>query len=395
MKVNMNFSEIGESYLFSAVAQKQRQYQHTHPEAQVIRLSIGDVTKPLAPAVIDAMHRAVDEMAQAKTFRGYPPEYGYDFILEAIRKNDYLDRGVNIEKDEIFLSDGAKSDCGNIGDILSSDNTIAICDPVYPVYLDTNVMNGVRDIILLPCTAENSFLPELPSGKAPDVIYLCFPNNPTGMSASRRQLQAWVNYALDNNSLILFDSAYEAFITDDTPRSIYELDGAEKCAIEFRSFSKTAGFTGIRCGYTVVPKALVFEGMSLNKMWARRQATKFNGVSYITQRAAEAVYSEEGKRQTQEIIAYYRRNAQVILNTLTGAGFRCFGGVNSPYVWLFAPQGMTSWQFFDALLENCNVVCTPGSGFGKNGEGYVRLTAFNTYEKTVEAVERIKQAYGK
>lgn len=394
MKVNKNFSRISESYLFSTVAEKQRNYQAAHPDKEVIRLSIGDVTRPLAPAVISAMHKAVDDMGSAETFKGYPPEYGYDFILEAIRKNDYQSRGVDIAKDEIFLSDGAKSDCGNIGDILSSENTVAICDPVYPVYLDTNVMNGVRKIVYLPCTAENNFLPQIPK-EAPDIIYLCFPNNPTGMSASREQLKAWVDFAIKNNSLILFDSAYEAFITDDTPKSIYEIEGAKKCAIEFRSFSKTAGFTGVRCGYTVVPKALEFEGMSLNAMWARRQATKFNGVSYITQRAAEAVYSEEGKRQNEETLAYYRRNASVIFNVLTEAGFKCFGGVNSPYVWLSVPQGMTSWEFFDALLETCQVVCTPGSGFGKNGEGYVRLTAFNTYEKTIEAVNRIKAAFGK
>lgn len=394
MKVNKNFSEISETYLFSTVAKKQRQYQAAHPEKEVIRLSIGDVTKPLAPAVIEAMHKAVDEMASAETFKGYPPEYGYDFILDAILLNDYKSRGIDIERDEIFLSDGAKSDCGNIGDILSPENRVAICDPVYPVYLDTNVMNGVKDIIYLPCTAENDFVPSLPV-QVPDVIYLCFPNNPTGMCASREQLAQWVNFALENHCLILFDSAYEAFITDDTPKSIYEIEGAESCAIEFRSFSKTAGFTGVRCGYTVVPKALKFDGMSLNAMWARRQATKFNGVSYITQKAAQAVYSEEGKAQNEETLAYYRRNASLILSGLTDSGFRCFGGVNSPYVWLEVPRGMSSWEFFDDLLERCQVVCTPGSGFGKNGEGYVRLTAFNTYERTIEAVNRIKAAFGK
>ena len=395
MKPNKNFAQLSESYLFSTVAKKQREFEVAHPAADVIRLSIGDVTRPLAPAVIDAMHKAVDEMSRGETFRGYPPEYGYDFLLEAIRKNDYLDRGVNISTDEIFVSDGAKSDCGNIGDIIDSSNKIAICDPVYPVYIDSNVMSGRHGIILMPCKAENNFLPELPT-EIPDVIYLCFPNNPTGEAASREELKKWVDFALENNSLILFDSAYEAFVTEpDVPKSIYEIDGAEKCAIEFRSFSKTAGFTGVRCGYTVVPKALVFDGVSLNKLWARRQATKFNGVSYITQRAAEAVYSEEGRRETEEIIKSYRRNAKTIFDGLTDAGFKCYGGVNSPYVWLEVPEGRTSWEFFDELLEKCQVVSTPGSGFGSEGEGYLRLTAFNTAEKTAEAVERIKKVYKK
>lgn len=394
MKINSNFLKLESSYLFSTVARKQREYQAAHPDKEVIRLSIGDVTKPLVPAVIEAMHKAVDEMADEATFRGYPPEYGYDFILEAIQKNDYEARGVDIEKDEIFLSDGAKSDCGNIGDIFSTDNKVAICDPVYPVYLDSNVMSGRTDIIYMPCTEENNFMPEIPT-EIPDVIYLCFPNNPTGMTASKEQLKKWVDFALEHNSLILFDSAYEAFITDDSPKSIYEIEGAKKCAIELRSFSKTAGFTGVRCGYTVVPKELVFEGASLNQFWARRQATKFNGVSYITQRAAEAVYSEEGKKQTKETIAYYQRNARVIFDTLTEAGFTCYGAVNSPYVWLKTPDNMTSWEFFDDLLDKCQVVGTPGSGFGKSGEGYLRLTAFGNYEKTIEAVERIKSVYGK
>lgn len=394
MKINSNFLKLESSYLFSTVARKQREYQAAHPDKEVIRLSIGDVTKPLAPAVIEAMHKAVDEMADEATFRGYPPEYGYDFILEAIQKNDYEARGVDIAKDEIFLSDGAKSDCGNIGDIFSTDNKVAICDPVYPVYLDSNVMSGRTDIIYMPCTEENNFMPEIPT-EIPDVIYLCFPNNPTGMTASKEQLKKWVDFALEHNSLILFDSAYEAFITDDSPKSIYEIEGAKKCAIELRSFSKTAGFTGVRCGYTVVPKELVFEGASLNQFWARRQATKFNGVSYVTQRAAEAVYSEEGKKQTKETIAYYQRNARVIFDTLTEAGFTCYGAVNSPYVWLKTPDNMTSWEFFDDLLDKCQVVGTPGSGFGKSGEGYLRLTAFGNYVKTIEAVERIKSVYGK
>lgn len=394
MKVNENFLKLEGSYLFSTVARKQREYQQAHPDKEVIRLSIGDVTKPLAPAVIEAMHKAVDEMANEDTFRGYPPEHGYDFLIDAIQKHDYADRGIDIEKNEIFVSDGAKSDCGNIGDIFSTDNKVAICDPVYPVYLDSNVMSGRTDIIYLPCTADNGFMPQLPD-EVPDVIYLCFPNNPIGVAASKEQLKVWVDYANEHGSLILYDSAYEAFVTDDSVKSIYEVDGAKTCAIEFRSFSKTAGFTGVRCGYTVVPKALEFGGVSLNLLWARRQATKFNGVSYITQRAAEAVYSDEGQMQTKETIAYYRRNAKAIFDGLTEAGFTCYGAVNSPYVWLTVPEGMTSWEFFDDLLDKCQVVGTPGSGFGKCGEGYLRLTGFGNYEKTLEAIERIKRVYGK
>ncbi|MCD7723503.1 MAG: LL-diaminopimelate aminotransferase [Clostridiales bacterium] len=404
MKINENFLKVESSYLFSTVAKKQREYQQAHPDKEVIRLSIGDVTQPLAGAVIEAMHKAVDEMGSAETFRGYPPEYGYDFIIEAVRKNDYEARGIDIKADEIFLSDGAKSDCGNIGDIFSTDNKVAICDPVYPVYLDTTVMAGrsgdkgedglYKNVIYMPCLRENNFMPQLPE-ETPDIIYLCFPNNPIGVAASKDELTKWVNYALKNNCVILYDSAYEAFITDYSPKSIYEIDGAKKCAIEFRSFSKTAGFTGMRCGYTVVPHELCFYGTELNALWARRQATKFNGVSYITQRAAEAVYSEEGKKQTGEIIAYYQRNARAIYDGLTAAGFTCFGAVNSPYVWLEVPAGMTSWEFFDDLLSKCQVVGTPGSGFGKSGEGYLRLTAFGNYEKTLEAIDRIKRVYGK
>ena len=403
MKINTNFLKLSPSYLFSEVAKRQRAYEAAHPDKDVIRLSIGDVTRPLAPVVIEAMHKAVDDMASENTFRGYPPEYGYDFILNAIRKWDYTDRGINIDTDEIFLSDGAKSDCGNIGDLFSEDNKVAICDPVYPVYIDTNVMFGRAgeqdehglwsNIIYMSCTAENNFTPNLPS-EVPDIIYLCFPNNPTGMAASRAQLEKWVNYALQHRSLILFDSAYEVFVTDENiPRSIYEIEGAKKCAIELRSFSKTAGFTGVRCGYTVVPKELVFNGASLNQMWARRQATKFNGVSYITQRAAEAIYTEEGQRQIHEALDYYKRNARAIYDGLLDAGFECYGGVHSPYIWLRVPEGKTSWEFFDELLNRCQVVGTPGSGFGPAGEGYFRLTAFGNYEKTIEAIERIKNAY--
>lgn len=404
MKINENFLKIEGSYLFATVAKKQKEYQKANPDKEVIRLSIGDVTRPLAPAVIDAMHKAVDEMAHEETFQGYPPAYGYDFLLNAIQKNDYADRGVDITTDEIFVSDGAKSDCGNIGDIFSVDNKVAICDPVYPVYLDSNIMDGrsgnkgedglFENIVYMPCTAENGFMPELPKEKV-DVIYLCFPNNPIGVTASKEQLKVWVDYALQNDALILFDSAYKAFITDGSPESIYEVEGAKKCAIEFRSFSKTAGFTGVRCGYTVVPKELVFNGVELNSLWARRQATKFNGVGYVTQRAAEAIYSEEGKKQTQEVIEYYRRNAQTIFDGLTEAGFTCYGAKNSPYVWLAVPEGMTSWEFFDELLEKCQVVGTPGSGFGPSGEGYLRLTGFGNYEKTLEAVDRVKKVFGK
>ena len=394
MKANENFLKLESSYLFSTVAKKQREYQQANPDKEVIRLSIGDVTKPLAPAVIEAMHKAVDEMANEESFRGYPPEHGYDFLVDAIHKHDYADRGLDIEKDEIFVSDGAKSDCGNIGDIFGEGNKIAICDPVYPVYYDSNVMSGRTDIIYMPCTAENGFMPQLPE-EVPDIIYLCFPNNPIGVAASAAQLKVWVDYANEHGSLILYDSAYEAFVTDGSVKSIYEVEGAKTCAIEFRSFSKTAGFTGVRCGYTVVPKALEFGGISLNSLWGRRQATKFNGVSYITQRAAEAVYSEEGQKQTKETIAYYQRNAKTIFDGLTEAGFTCYGAVNSPYVWLRVPEGMTSWEFFDDLLDKCQVVGTPGSGFGKCGEGYLRLTGFGNYEKTLEAVDRIKRVYGK
>lgn len=394
MKANENFLKLESSYLFSTVAKKQREYQQANPDKEVIRLSIGDVTKPLAPAVIEAMHKAVDEMANEESFRGYPPEHGYDFLVDAIHKHDYADRGLDIEKDEIFVSDGAKSDCGNIGDIFGEGNKIAICDPVYPVYYDSNVMSGRTDIIYMPCTAENGFMPQLPE-EVPDIIYLCFPNNPIGVAASAEQLKVWVDYANEHGSLILYDSAYEAFVTDGSVKSIYEVEGAKTCAIEFRSFSKTAGFTGVRCGYTVVPKALEFGGISLNSLWGRRQATKFNGVSYITQRAAEAVYSEEGQKQTKETIAYYQRNAKTIFDGLTEAGFTCYGAVNSPYVWLRVPEGMTSWEFFDDLLDKCQVVGTPGSGFGKCGEGYLRLTGFGNYGKTLEAVDRIKRVYGK
>ena len=391
MKINENFLKLEGSYLFSTVARKQREYQQAHPDKEVIRLSIGDVTKPLAPAVIEAMHKAVDEMANEETFRGYPPEHGYDFLIEAIQKHDYADRGIDIEKYEIFVSDGAKSDCGNIGDIFSTDNKVAICDPVYPVYLDSNVMSGRTDIIYLPCTAENGFMPQLPD-EVPDVIYLCFPNNPIGVAASREQLKVWVDYANAHQSIILFDSAYEAFVTEENvPHSIFEIEGARTCAIEFRSFSKTAGFTGNRCAYTVVPMELERDGAKLNSLWNRRQCTKFNGVPYVIQRGAAAIYTEEGKAQIRENIAYYQNNAKVILEGLTEAGLTCYGGVNAPYIWMKTPDGVGSWEFFDRILQEANVVTTPGAGFGPSGEGYIRLTAFGDADATREAVDRIKK----
>lgn len=404
MQINENFLKIESSYLFSNIAKKVKAYSEAHPDKEIIRLGIGDVTRPLAPACIDAMHKAVDEMANAETFQGYPPEYGQDFLLEAILENDYKARGVDLQKSEIFVSDGAKSDCGNIGDIFSVENRVAVCDPVYPVYVDTNVMSGRAgdktesgwsNIVYMPCTAENNFLPAIPESHV-DIIYLCFPNNPTGMSATRDELQKWVDYANREGAVILFDSAYEAFITkEDVPHSIFEIEGAKTCAIEFRSFSKTAGFTGVRCGYTVVPHDLKFNGTELNAMWARRQATKFNGVSYITQRAAAACYTPEGKQQIRDIIAYYQNNAKVIYNGLRDCGFTVYGAVDSPYVWLKTPDGMGSWEFFDLLLENIQVVGTPGEGFGPSGEGYFRLTAFGSAENTVKAVERIKNYFQK
>lgn len=404
MKINENFLKIESSYLFSNIAKKVKAYSAANPEKEIIRLGIGDVTRPLAPACIEAMHKAVDEMANAETFQGYPPEYGQDFLLDAILENDYKARGIDLEKTEIFVSDGAKSDCGNIGDIFSLDNRVAVCDPVYPVYVDTNVMmgragdkteNGWSNIVYMPCTAENHFLPAIPENHV-DIIYLCFPNNPTGMTATRAELQKWVDYANREGAVILFDSAYEAFITEENvPHSIYELDGAKQCAIEFRSFSKTAGFTGVRCGYTVVPHDLKFNGTELNAMWARRQATKFNGVSYITQCAAAACYTPEGKQQIRDIIAYYQKNAKTIYEGLRDCGFTVYGAKSSPYVWLKTPDNMKSWDFFDLLLEKIQVVGTPGEGFGPSGEGYFRLTAFGSAENTEKAVARIKDYFGK
>lgn len=405
-KVNQNFLKLPGSYLFSEIARRLAAYTAEHPEAKMIRLGIGDVTRPLAPAVIEAMHKAVDEMGTFEGFHGYGPEQGYDFLREAIAKTDYAARGVDIKPEEIFVSDGAKSDCGNIGDIFGTDNVVAVCDPVYPVYVDTNAMAGRAGdfqeelgkwskLVYMPCVEENGFTPEIPQEKV-DMIYLCFPNNPTGTVATKEQLKAWVDYANENKAVILYDSAYEAFITqDDVPHTIYEIEGARTCAIEFRSFSKTAGFTGNRCAYTVVPMELERDGAKLNALWNRRQCTKFNGVPYVIQRGAAAVYTEEGQRQIKETIAYYQENARVIREGLTAAGLTCFGGVNAPYIWLKTPDGMGSWEFFDKLLKEANVVTTPGAGFGPSGEGYIRLTAFGDADATKEAVARIRTMLGR
>ena len=391
MTTNQNFQQLKSSYLFANIGKKVREYQAAHPGADIIRLGIGDVTRPLPQASIDAMHKAVDDMACASTFVGYPTDYGLHFLEDAIQA-DYALRGVRLELDEIFLSDGAKSDTGNIGDILGADNIVAVCDPVYPVYVDTNVMAG-RKINLLSCSAESDFAPPLPTEHA-DIVYLCSPNNPTGTAMNAAQLQAWVDWANEHGSLLLFDGAYEAFITEELPRSIYEIPGAKTCAIEFRSFSKTAGFTGVRCAYTIVPKELQTGGISINALWSRRQATKFNGVSYITQRGAEATFTAEGRAQVQATLGYYLNNAKTIREGLQSAGFQVWGGVNSPYIWFAAKDGMGSWELFDLLLNEVQVVGTPGSGFGPAGEGYFRLTGFGTAERTIEAVERIRGRLG-
>lgn len=398
--VNPNFLKLPGGYLFPEIGRRVRAFSAENPPMPLIRLGIGDVTLPLAPVVIEAMTKATAEMGRKETFRGYCEETcgAYDFLRFAIR-DSYKARGVEIDDDEIFVSDGAKSDCGNIGDIFSVDNVVAVCDPVYPVYVDTNAMAGRAgdfdgekwtQLIYLPCTAENGFFPALPEGKAPDLIYICSPNNPTGAAATKEQLKLWVDYANANGSVILFDSAYEAFITTPgVPHSIFEIPGAKTCAIEFRSFSKTAGFTGNRCAYTVIPKALERDGASLNKLWNRRQGTKFNGVPYVIQRAAEAVLTPEGQSQTQEAIAYYLNNAKVIREGLTKAGLTVYGGVDAPYIWARTPDGIGSWEFFDRLLKRACVVTTPGAGFGPSGEGYIRLTAFGDAQATQEAVERI------
>lgn len=391
MKINENYLNLKDSYLFATVNRKAREFQQNHPDKKVIKLGIGDVTIPLCTAVTEAMHKAVDEMATKEGFHGYGPEQGYDFLKEALQKY-YGQRAVNLDLEEIFISDGAKSDVGNILDIFGKDNVVLIPDPVYPVYVDTNVMAG-RQIQFMNASEENGFLampdPEIHA----DIIYMCSPNNPTGAVYNKEQLKIWVDYAIANDAVILFDAAYEVFVADESlPRSIFEIEGADQCAIEFGSFSKTAGFTGTRCGYTVVPMNLVREGQSLNKLWLRRQTTKFNGVPYVVQRGAEAVFTAEGQQQIHEAIAYYKENAKIIAEAMDELGIWYTGGVNSPYIWLKCPNGMGSWEFFDFLLEQANVVGTPGAGFGENGEGFFRLTAFGDRENTKEAVKRIKDA---
>ena len=399
---NGDYLKLRGSYLFSTVARKQREYEAAHPDRKVIKLSIGDVTLPIAPAITEAMHKAVDEMATAEGFHGYAPDLGYEFLRKAAADNDYKARGCDISPDEIFISDGAKGDCGNIQEIFSKECRVAVCDPVYPVYVDTNVMAGRAgtfneqtetwsDLIYMPCTAENGFMPEIPS-ETPDIIYLCFPNNPTGGVITKDAMQKWVDYANKVKAVIIYDAAYEAYISDASiPHSIYECEGARTCAIEIHSFSKNAGFTGVRLGYTVVPKDLKSGDVMLHSLWARRHGTKYNGAPYIIQRAGEAVYSEEGKKQLKEQVAYYMKNAAYILDGLKEAGYEVYGGKNAPYIWLKTPDGMSSWDFFDMLLERANVVGTPGSGFGPSGEHYFRLTAFGSYENTVAAVDRIKK----
>ena len=403
--VNENFCKLPGSYLFSEIGRRVARFSGEHPEAELIRLGIGDVTRPLVPAVVEAMERAAAEMGTPEGFHGYGPEQGYDSLRQAIARHDYQARGVAVEAEEIFVSDGAKSDCGNMGDIFSLDNVVAVCDPVYPVYVDSNAMAGRAGeydpasgkwsrLVYLPCVKENGFVPAIPEGRA-DMVYLCFPNNPTGAMATRAQLKAWVDWANANGSVLLYDSAYEAFISQpELPHSIFEIEGARTCAIEFRSFSKTAGFTGTRCAYTVVPKELVRDGVSLNSLWNRRQTTKFNGVPYVVQRGAEAVYTPAGQEQVRQTIAYYQRNAQVIREGLARAGLEVYGGVNAPYIWVATPQGMGSWDFFDLLLRQAHVVTTPGAGFGPSGEGYIRVTAFGRAEQAAQAVERIQSVLG-
>ena len=401
-KINDNYLKLPGSYLFSTIGKKVAAYTAEHPEKSIIRLGIGDVTQPLAPAILTAMHKAVDEMGCAETFHGYAPDLGYEFLRNAIAEGDYRVRGTDIKADEIFVSDGAKCDSGNIQEIFSLDNKIAVCDPVYPVYVDTNAMagrTGIYDpktemwsnVIYMPCLPENDFAPELPK-EEPDMIYLCFPNNPTGSTITKEQLQTWVDYANRVGAIIIYDAAYEAYISEENvPHTIYECEGARTCAIELKSFSKNAGFTGVRLGYTVIPKELKCGDVSLHALWARRHGTKYNGAPYIIQRAGEAVYSEEGKAQLREQVAYYMNNARTIRESLKDAGYTVSGGVNAPYIWLKTPENMTSWQFFDYLLETAGVVGTPGSGFGPSGEGYFRLTAFGTHENTLAALERIKK----
>ena len=402
VKVNDNYLKLPGSYLFSTIGKKVREYSEAHPDAKIIRLGIGDVTQPLAPAMITAIHGAVDEMSDKDTFKGYAPDIGYEFLRNVIADTDYKQRGCDISADEIFVSDGAKSDCANIQEIFSVDNKIAVCDPVYPVYVDSNVMAGrtglfdentgrYSKVIYMPCTKENDFSPAFPE-KTPDIIYLCFPNNPTGAVITCEQLQKWVDYANEKKAVIIYDAAYEAYIKEENiPHTIYECDGADTCAIELRSFSKNAGFTGLRLGFTVIPKKLTVGDVSLNTLWARRHSTKYNGAPYIVQRAGEAVYSDKGKAEVKELVNYYMENASYICEGLKSAGYEIYGGVNAPYIWLKTPDGLSSWEFFDLLLNRASVVGTPGSGFGPSGEGYFRLTAFGDHEATKEAIERIKK----
>ena len=403
--VNEHFLKLPNNYLFSDIAKKVNAFKVSHPKTDLIRLGIGDVTRPLPQASIEAMHKAVDELANKETFHGYGPEQGYDFLIDAVIRNDYAPRGVYLEPGEVFISDGAKSDTGNIGDILRHDNSIGVTDPIYPVYIDSNVMCGRAgiledgrwsNVVYLPCLSENNFVPEIPDRRI-DILYLCYSNNPTGTVISKAELKKWVNYALENDTLILYDAAYEAYIQDpDIPHSIYEIKGAKKVAIEFRSFSKTAGFTGVRCGYTVVPKELTAatlegERIPLNRMWNRRQCTKFNGTSYITQRGAEAIYTPEGKKQVKAIIQYYMANARIMKEALESTGLKVFGGENAPYLWVKTPGEVNSWKFFEQMLYEANVVGTPGVGFGPSGEGYIRLTAFGERADCEEAMKRIRK----
>ena len=403
--INDNFLKLSNNYLFSEIAKRVKTFKESQPDRNVISLGIGDVTQPLPKASVDAMVKAVEEMGNIATFRGYGPEHGYDFLINAIIKNDYLPRGVELSPSEVFINDGAKSDCGNIGDILSVKNSVGVTDPVYPVYVDSNVMcgragdrlnGGWSNITYMPCNAENYFKPQIPNRHI-DIIYLCYPNNPMGVVLNKEELKEWVNYALNNDSIILYDAAYEAYIQDENiPHSIYEVEGAKGCAIEFRSFSKTAGFTGVRCGYTVVPKELMGTASDgkrvlLNKLWNRRQCTKFNGTSYITQRGAEAIYTEQGQKQVKNTISYYMSNAKEMKSVFENLGIDVYGGENAPYLWLKTPKNLSSWDFFDKMLYEANVVVTPGVGFGPSGEGFVRLTAFGDQENCLEAMKRIKQ----
>ncbi|MBP5136634.1 MAG: LL-diaminopimelate aminotransferase [Paludibacteraceae bacterium] len=403
--INEDMLKLPGGYLFTEIAKKVSSFKESHPQAEVISLGIGDVTQPLAPTIVKAMHSAVDEMSKGGTFRGYGPERGYEFLRHAIAENDFRARGIEIDESEIFVNDGAKSDTGNFQELLGKDVKIGVADPIYPVYVDSNAMGGRTgdlgadgrwsNVVYMPCTAENEFIPELPSQPV-DVIYLCYPNNPTGTTLTRDELKRWVAYAIEHNSLIFYDSAYEAYIqSEDVPHSIYEIEGAKQVAVEFRSFSKTAGFTGVRCGYTIVPKEVAAtttkgERIALNPLWSRRQSTKFNGVSYVSQRAAEAIYTAEGHAEIRKTIDYYMRNAKLMRSTMLSLGYEVYGGKDAPYLWVRTPQGITSWGFFNTMLQNAHVVCTPGVGFGPAGEGYVRLTAFGQHESTIKALEKIK-----